>query len=300
MNHAPKHINVCICTFRRPAMLRRLLGELARQQTGGQFTYSIVVVDNDDQQSARPVVADFAAQSPIEAVYCLESRQNIALARNKSLEYASGDYIAFIDDDEFPVPEWLSKLLASCEQYRADGVLGPVRPHFEESPPGWIIKGRFCERPEHETGRRMPWDECRTGNFLFRRRILDALPQPFDPKFGTGGEDMDFFMRMAKRELVFVWCNEAVAYETVPPARMSRTYMLKRALLRGRNILKHPNGMWRYVTISLLAVPLYLIFLPVTTLLGDHWFMKYCIKLCDHAGRVLAVVGLNPVKEREM
>ena len=34
--------------------------------------------------------------------YCVEPRQNIALARNKALQNAEGDLIAFIDDDEFP------------------------------------------------------------------------------------------------------------------------------------------------------------------------------------------------------
>ena len=38
--------------------------------------------------------------------------------------------------------------------------------------------------------------------------------------------------------------------------------------------------------------------LPFTLLLGQHVFMKYCIKLCDHAGRILSALGLNPVRER--
>lgn len=41
------HISVCICTFKRPSLLLRLLKELAGQETQGLFTYSIVVVDND-------------------------------------------------------------------------------------------------------------------------------------------------------------------------------------------------------------------------------------------------------------
>jgi succinoglycan biosynthesis protein ExoM len=298
MNTVPEHISVCICTFRRPAMLKRLLGELALQQTDGQFTYSIVVVDNDDQQSAQPVVMDFAAHFPIEVVYCLESRKNIALARNTVLAHAHGDYIAFIDDDEFPVPEWLRMMLKTCEGYEAAGVLGPVRPHFDEIPPRWIIAGRFCERPEHPTGRVMDWEESRTGNVLFQRRILDGLAQAFNPEFDNGGEDKDFFMRLMRLGHVFRWCNEGVAYETVPPSRWKRSYMLKRALLRGKNILKHPTGRARILFTSALAVPVYFLVLLPTLIMGQHWFMKYCIKLCDHLGRLLAFARLNPVNER--
>lgn len=279
-------------------MLRKLLDELGRQQTGDSITYSIVVADNDAQKSAQATVADFARTSRVKTVYCCEPRQNIALTRNKALEHAEGDYFAFIDDDEFPASEWLLRLLQTCEEHNAAGVLGPVRPHFDEPPPRWIVNGGFCERPEHPTGRVMQWTECRTGNVLFRNRVLEGLAQPFDPKFGTGGEDMDFFRRMTERGLKFVWCNEAVAYETVPPERLKRTYMLRRALLRGKNILKHSSGPARFIAVSLVAAPLYVLVLPFTLFLGHHCFMKYSIKLCDHAGRLLALAGMNPVDKR--
>jgi len=71
----------------------------------GQFTYSIVVADNDQLQSARPVVLEFRSASPIPVTYCAEPQQNIALTRNRAIANASGDYIAFVDDDEFPAAE---------------------------------------------------------------------------------------------------------------------------------------------------------------------------------------------------
>src|SRR5262245_10855414 len=105
MTDGPKHISVCICTFKRPVLLKRLLDELPRQKTDSSFTYSVIVADNDRQQSAKQVVQAFDATAPIRAVYCVEPEQNIARARNKTLEHATGDYIAFIDDDEFPTPD---------------------------------------------------------------------------------------------------------------------------------------------------------------------------------------------------
>ncbi len=293
------HICVCICTFKRSKMLLRLLEALNRQQTGNEFTFSVVVADNDSAQSAKQSVEEFSRRSVLKIIYCVEPRQNIALARNQALAHSEGNFIAFIDDDEFPSHDWLRELLATSERYNADGVLGPVRPHFELPPPRWILRGRFCERPEHETGRKMPWDECRSGNLLFRRQILEGIAQPFLPKFGIG-EDKDFFRRMNEQGRLFVWCNRAIAYETVPPSRCRRSYMLKRALLRGKNILKHPGGAWRFIPVSVAVVPLYLLFLPITVVLGHHWFMKYSIKLCDHGGRLLAILGLNSITERDI
>jgi hypothetical protein len=57
-------------------------------------------------------------------------------------------------------------------------------------------------------------------------------------------------------------------------------------------------GRANLVARSLVAVPVYLAMLPFTLLWGQHVFMKYSIKLCDHAGRLLALVSLNPVRER--
>jgi succinoglycan biosynthesis protein ExoM len=300
MNDGPKHISVCVCTFKRTRLLKRLLDKLECQRADGCFGYSIVVADNDFEQSARQLVANFGETSKVPSVYCVEPQKNIALARNKALESARGEFIAFIDDDEFPADDWLLNLLKACEEFRAAGVLGPVRPHFEQPPPRWIVKGAFCERPEYTTGRVMEWGESRTGNLLFRRNILAGTPRVFNPEFANGGEDKDFFLRMTGRGNVFVWCNEAVVYETVEPTRWRRGFMLKRALLRGKNILKHPTGRMRILIKSVFAVPIYSVVLPVMLLLGHHLFMRYAIKLCDHLGRVLAVLGVNPISEREM
>ncbi len=254
MNFQPNHITVCVCTYHRPAFLLRLLESLAHQQTSDLFTFSVVVADNDAAQSARDVVVKFAARASFPVVYCVEPRQNIALARNKAIEMALGQFVAFIDDDEFPAENWLVQLRQACADDRVAGVLGPVKPHFEEAPPAWIVKGGFCDRPEHATGTVLQWWQARTGNLLFRREILQGIEQPFRPEFGTGGEDQDFYLRMMDRSCVFIWCNEAVAYETVPPARWKRSYMLRRALLRGRNSLKHARGRGIMIGKSIVAV----------------------------------------------
>ena len=293
------HTTVCICTFRRPTYLKRLLQKLQQQSTRGAFSFSAVVCDNDASQSAAPIVSAARENATMDISYCWEPRKNIALARNKALQHARGDFVAFIDDDEFPAAGWLEALVSACEKYVSDGVLGPVRPHFASAPPNWIVKGRLCQRPEHKTGKRLAWNQCRTGNVLFRRRILEQTMQPFRAEFGTGGEDTDFFMRLTQQGCVFIWSNEAIAYETVPACRYTRRYMIKRALLRGRNILKLPVGRFALLARSAVAVPIYCVALPVLLLLGHHWFMRYCVRLCDHLGRLLASLGINPINERE-
>src|SRR2546427_2122154 len=143
MTGEPHHISVCICTYKRPTLLRRLLDEVGRQDTSGLFTYSIVVADNDHLKSAHAVVSAFARVSRVPISYNVEPRQNIALARNKAIESTTGDYVAFIDDDEFPASHWLLTLFKACDEYDVDGVVGPVKRHFDEEPPKWVVRGRF-------------------------------------------------------------------------------------------------------------------------------------------------------------
>src|SRR5438093_10664429 len=150
-----KHITVCVCTYKRPALLGRLLRVLEDQDTGGLFTYSIVVAENDRSQSGRAVVLEFSAGSRIPVKYCLEPQQNIALARNKAIENASGDFVAFIDDDEFPDTMWLLRLFEACVVPDVVGVLGPVIPHFSDAVVRWSVVGKYYDPPRPPTAFRL-------------------------------------------------------------------------------------------------------------------------------------------------
>jgi len=289
------HISVCICTYKRPQLLRRLLEKAAVQHTDGLFTYSIVVADNDCARSAEPVVSDLAAASAVAIRYGVEPRRGIGAARNRAIRDASGDFIAFIDDDEFPADNWLVQLFRACSSYKVDGVLGPVKRHFDEKPPGWLLKSRFYSRRAYPTGTRVEAKDGRTGNALFKKEILPCGELPFRPELHRG-EDKDFFTRMVAREHVFIWCDEAVVYETVPPERWSRRFILKRAFTRGYiNAGSSVLGV-REVVKSIVAIPLYAVALPFALILGQHRFMGLSERLAAHLGGLLALVGLNPVK----
>jgi succinoglycan biosynthesis protein ExoM len=293
------HITVCICTFKRPELLLRLLTALEGQDTGGKFRYSAVVADNDRAGSARAGVEAFAAQASMPVRYCLEPEQNIARVRNRALQHAEGELAAFIDDDEVPEPDWLAVMLQAMQRTGADGVLGPVNPYFDGAPPAWVKKGGFFERPVHPDGYVLRWAECRTGNVLFSRAMIEGIAEPFRPQFATAGEDMDFFRRMIDQGRRFIWCPAGAVRELIPPARMRWSFLLRRALLRGSNYPKHPQGRGRAILKSLIAVPAYVLALPLLALLGRHLLLKYLIKLCDHSARLLAFSGWSLMKERE-
>jgi glycosyltransferase involved in cell wall biosynthesis len=229
----------------------------------------------------------------------MEPARNFAVIRNRALEVIDGNLCAFVDDDELPNEDWLLQLRQTLDKSKADGVLGPVRPYFERAPPSWIVKGNICARPEYRTGTVLHWRQTRTGNALLRASLVTQDGLRFDPHFGTGGEDVDFFRRASIAGKVFVWCNEAPAFELVPAARLRRRYYIKRALLQGGISLKYAvdgSSVLRALGVAAkagCAVIVYTLALPLFFIAGHHIGMKYLIKDCHHIARLAAMVGIS-------
>ena len=199
------HISICICTFKRKRMLERLLVQLQKLKTGNEFTYSIIVADNDERRSAYETVKSINCKSNIHIKYVVEPKQNIALARNKAVENTVGNFVAFIDDDEIPQPQWLIKHYKRLENKKWTGSLGPVRPIYPESCPAWVIRGGFHKRSEPSDKTELTWEQCRTGNVLIRREVFKNPSYCFDSDYGSGREDRDLFKRLIHVGYGFVW-----------------------------------------------------------------------------------------------
>jgi succinoglycan biosynthesis protein ExoM len=300
MRNPERHIAVCVCTYKRPALLTRLLEQIALQRTDGLFSVSITVVDNDIDESGKEAVHLAGSMSAVPIAYHLEPERNISLARNRSVESSEGGLIAMIDDDEFPDPEWLIKHYHALRGSAASGVLGPVRSSFNVPPPPWLIKSGLLARKEFPTGVELTDARfTRTGNVLFRRSLFVDPSHRFDPSFGrTGGGDAAFFKRMMEKGHVFIWCNEAVVYETVLQERYVRSYYLKRAFTRGMTEARERPFLDFRNLRSIVAIPLYALLLPFALLAGQRYFMRYLVKECDHLSRILAYAGIRPIKER--
>jgi glycosyltransferase involved in cell wall biosynthesis len=266
-------------------MLSNLFSKLQNQANENLFTYSAVVVDNDAKQSAADVVADWVKVANFRIDYYCEPQQNIALARNKAVENARGNIYAFIDDDEFPEDTWLINLYNAYTKFKCDGVLGPVKPHFDRTPPSWLLKGKFCERESHKTGTILDWTLTRTGNVLINSNIFQERNIRFDPSFGlTGGEDQDFFKRMMNEGKIFVWCDEAVVFETVPPDRWKKGFYLKKYIQMGGRtgeiVRKWPLKLkFMWFIKSIILTSFYTIVLPLSVIGGQHVFMKCILKI---------------------
>lgn len=295
-------ISICIATYRRPVLLATLLQELfAQDLLPGQ----IVVVDNDVEQSAREVVTQLQAHTPgIELVYGTQPEKNISLTRNRTVELASGTWLAFIDDDERAPSTWLRHLRDAAVRFDADGVLGPVVPGLPDRAPSWIRRGRFYDGPRMPTGKIVPLNVMRIGNALLSAERLRALtPHMFDPVYGlSGGEDGDVLMRLVNQGARVVWCDEAIAHEPVPLSRMTLKWLTKRGLRGGQDFARHfqagklggPPGPWASLSFFCKAAVQMVVasVLSVITLpFGRHVAAGWLIKTYANFGKLSVLWG---------
>jgi succinoglycan biosynthesis protein ExoM len=243
-NTGPQRVDICVCTYRRPGLDDTLLaiGELAVPEG---TSVRIIVADNDMTPTARSRVEAQASRLPFEATYVHCPAANISIARNACLDAATGDFIAFIDDDETPSPQWLVELLRGAAGSGADAVLGPVRAVYAEEAPGWMRRGDF-----HSTLPVWVEGEIRTGytcNALLRRASPRIAGLRFDPALGrSGGEDTDYFSRLHRRGGTIAFAPRATVFEKVPSQRASFTWLARRRFrmgqTHGRLLAQHGGG----------------------------------------------------------
>lgn len=300
-----ENISVCICTYHRNNTLRRLLERLSYQATDKQFSYSIIIIDNDKLGPAKEIAEYGARELKLDIQYDIEQERSIPAARNHALMLATGKYIAIIDDDEFPPPHWLITLYNAIQTFDVDGALGPVIPYFEQKPPSWLIKGKFCERPIYRTGTLLDWYHTRTGNVLLKRKVFDEHGLKFDLKWKTSGSDRAFFKQAIEHGYKFVAVAEAPVYEIVPPERWVKSYYVKRQVVHGyntyRNSIKGTSISRQMFTAlkSMLALSIYLIAFPICLILGPALYVKCLEKGAHHSSQLLARFGIELIKQRD-
>jgi glycosyltransferase involved in cell wall biosynthesis len=194
-----RRISVVVPTFNRPAMLREALAsirELERSDVGAAF--EIVVGDNGLKDENRLICQDFGG------IYVPAHGRGASYARNAAMAAASGDYIAFLDDDDVWLPGHIGPQLAHLDAHPehnaafgqaiyTDSDLNPTGDPWPENPGGGddltrsMLSGLFPQ----------------IGTVVARRSVIDQIGY-FDTRL-IGGQDLDWLLRLAtKNRLGFV------------------------------------------------------------------------------------------------
>lgn len=231
---APR-ISLVIPTQRRPAGLITAARSTFVQAGVDPAELELVVVDNDQTPSARASVEALAAEAPFPVIYVHEPEPGVANARNAALERASGEFIAFLDDDEEAPPGWLAALLAAQARFSADVVFGPVR---GRAPPEVARHRPYLERFFSRVGPKSAGlldDYYGCGDSLIRRAAMPNPQRPFAVERNhIGGEDDLLFGQMRAAGAVFAWEPAAWVWEDPVPSRLTLRYTIARAFAYGQ------------------------------------------------------------------
>jgi LmbE family N-acetylglucosaminyl deacetylase/glycosyltransferase involved in cell wall biosynthesis len=184
-------ISVIVRTRDRPALLAEALGSLAE----GAYRRAEVVLVNDG--GAPPAVPD-GFPLPVVRVDLAENRGR-AGAAEAGIAAASGDYIAFLDDDDLAAPEHLATLagLVGAAGVRVAYTDAAVA-LYELGPEGWVCRERRLPYSRDFDPDVLLVDNYIPFNTLLIERGLLAEAGPLDPSLSFF-EDWDLLIRLAAR-----------------------------------------------------------------------------------------------------
>jgi succinoglycan biosynthesis protein ExoM len=293
---------VAIPTFRRPDGLRRLLTAIAAMKTAADI--KVLVADNEGAGGAgTAVVKELAAtyRFPIEVIAVPE--RGLSSVRNAMIAYSRKDialdFVAMIDDDEWPTESWIDDLVAMQRQTGAGIVGGPNLPVFADGAPGWA---RHCplfvsdDMPDGPV--EIVWGTCNL--LLHKSAFAHSDSNLFDPAFNqSGGEDVDAFMRLKASGHRFAWSRSAVVWDDVPASRTTLGWITRRAFRIGNsNMLVQLR--WKYgrygrllaLPSTLAAIAANLGLLAVFSFSSGRRVTYYC-RLVRSLGKLAFLTGLR-------
>jgi glycosyltransferase involved in cell wall biosynthesis len=300
-NSAP-HVCLCVPTFRRPEGLRNLLAHIARLTCPGRL--EVVVVENDAEvRAGAEIVAAAAPGFPLPLTCVVEPRRGQTYAYNRAFAIACHaaprpDYVAVLDDDEYPAANWLIEIVRVALEFNVDIVGGPVFPVFD-SPDHWLAKSGLYAPPPYATGR-VPMIYG-SGNMLIKCSVLEQyLDEPFRHAFAfTGGSDEEFFWRCRRDGRSFAWADAAHVFETTPQSRTTVRYLLRRRFRVGTGATRVERQFsgtaagaakrW-FKGLGLLSIGI--LSLPLAAFGGRRGIVRSLIRAAQGAGRIAAEFGI--------
>jgi GT2 family glycosyltransferase len=182
--------SVVVCTHNGERTLRDCLEGL---QALDYPDFEVIVVDDGSTDASAAIAEEHGFR-----VIRTENR-GLSNARNTGMKAARGELVAYLDDDAWPDPHWLTYLASTFVNTEHVGVGGPNIAPPSDGPvadcvanaPGGPVHVLLSDaEAEHLPG-------C---NFAFRRSALEAV-EGFDPRFRVAGDDVDVCWRLRERGL---------------------------------------------------------------------------------------------------
>lgn len=235
----PRTLSVVVCayTLDRWADIEAAIGSLRRQTRPAEQV--VLVADHNPELLER-------ARTAFPDVVCVPNTEvrGLSGARNTGVRTATGDVVAFLDDDAVADPSWVERMLDAYREPDVVGVGGRVVPLWKAPRPAWFpdeflwVVG--CSYEGLPTGRadiRNPIG----ANMSFSRRVFDRVGG-FDATMGrlgkdaAGCEETEFAIRARRSDGARIVLEPAaLCAHSVSPDRVTRRYFRRRCRAEGRS-----------------------------------------------------------------
>ncbi len=241
-------ITVILCTYNRCSSLGKALESVAASKLPRSIRWEVLVVDNNSRDRTREVVEDFSRRYPGRFRYLFEPQSGKSHALNAGIREATGDILAFMDDDVVVDAAWLQNLTAELRTGQWIGAGGRILPPPDFIPPSWLpldgsyamtgILAFFDLGPNPGVLTLPPVGT----NMAFRKTVFEkhgGFHTGLGPRPGSEirGEDTEFGQRLFDRGERLRWEPSAVVYHPVPEARLNKRYFLKWRFDFGRGLV---------------------------------------------------------------
>ncbi|MBI3321338.1 MAG: glycosyltransferase family 2 protein [Candidatus Omnitrophica bacterium] len=242
------HVTVVVCTYNRCESLQDTLRALQAQVSDGDLSLEILVVDNNSSDRTKVVVEALAPESRWPIRYSFEPIQGLTYARNRGIQEARGEWIAFTDDDVIPEPNWIAALRQGTQTFQADGIGGRILPLWMQEPPAWLLRQpdllgvlTLLDRgPVPIVATLKDAYFIFGANMAFRHNLFEKLGL-FRTDLGVvgktamRGEDTEFVVRAVQAGKRVVYAPEVVVCHKVSAERMRLAYFRRVKFHTGRS-----------------------------------------------------------------
>jgi len=288
-------VTVCIASIGRTSLLTTL-DSIAECHLPSGTVLDMVIADDSPSGAVEPMLATVNWPFSIRVVKTASG--NIATARNACLSVATGDYLAFIDDDEWADTDWLVSFIEQAEVTVSDAIFGPIDAIFPAAAPKWICKAApFIKRVGLHGNKVNTGSTC---NAFVRRETVERLGLRFREEFGrSGGEDTDFFARLHAAGATLLASETAKLYEEVPLERMCVSHLYRRYMRGGQtyanSIVARTPVVLRIQAylMALFKVPVFLALTAVSYPFRKDLALKCAFKLWLNTGKLRHALGLQ-------
>lgn len=138
-------VSIAICCYNSSARIRETLAAIAAQRGCAGICWEVLLIDNASTDGTATVAREAwtLAGGPVPMRVVREEAAGLSNARERARLEAAGAVIAFLDDDNWPNPDWLANVHRIFRDRQEVGVAGgPLEAAFETEPPEWFAD--FC------------------------------------------------------------------------------------------------------------------------------------------------------------